>query len=207
MCCNLLHSFQILDTSQGEKEEKNHPSLESFLLKFLQEYILNIMQIKFSVSSSKTNKFRFLAWHELPTLSRLTASPHLLFHISHPLTLESRPAYRQSRCGGLTSDKRDHLAAIVRHDLATRHSVIRLFFLNSDGCTSLWSLPDVAGDLDSQTIEVLASWMLEHPLTEEQQAAESARPEGAPDTPSPDGPETVQCPERPTSQPTERSGI
>nr|XP_033501993.1 probable E3 ubiquitin-protein ligase HERC1 isoform X6 [Epinephelus lanceolatus] len=62
---------------------------------------------------------------------------------------------------------------------------------------------DVAGDLDSQTIEVLASWMLEHPLTEEQQAAESARPEGAPDTPSPDGPETVQCPERPTSQPNE----
>ncbi|XP_049459514.1 probable E3 ubiquitin-protein ligase HERC1 isoform X6 [Epinephelus fuscoguttatus] len=62
---------------------------------------------------------------------------------------------------------------------------------------------DVAGDLDSQTIEVLASWMLEHPLTEEQQAAESARPEGAPDTPSPDGPETVQCPERPTSHPNE----
>uniref|UniRef100_UPI0037E82BA5 probable E3 ubiquitin-protein ligase HERC1 n=1 Tax=Semicossyphus pulcher TaxID=241346 RepID=UPI0037E82BA5 len=62
---------------------------------------------------------------------------------------------------------------------------------------------DVAGDLDSQTIEVLASWMLEHPLTEEQQSAESARPEGAPDTPSPDGPETVQCPERPTSQPNE----
>lgn len=66
---------------------------------------------------------------------------------------------------------------------------------------------DVAGDLDSQTIEVLASWMLEHPLTEEQQAAESPRPEGAPDTPSPDGPETVQCPERPTSQPSERSEI
>ncbi|KAM7392705.1 hypothetical protein PAMA_007702 [Pampus argenteus] len=62
---------------------------------------------------------------------------------------------------------------------------------------------DVAGDLDSQTIEVLASWMLEHPLTEEQQATESPRPEGAPDTPSPDGPETVQCPERPTSQPSE----
>ncbi|XP_047185393.1 probable E3 ubiquitin-protein ligase HERC1 isoform X3 [Scophthalmus maximus] len=62
---------------------------------------------------------------------------------------------------------------------------------------------DVAGDLDSQTIEVLASWMLEHPLTEEQQAAESPRQEGAPETPSPDGPETVQCPERPTSQPSE----
>ncbi|XP_029371513.1 probable E3 ubiquitin-protein ligase HERC1 isoform X2 [Echeneis naucrates] len=62
---------------------------------------------------------------------------------------------------------------------------------------------DVAGDLDSQTIEVLASWMLEHPLNEEQQTAESSRPEGAPETPSPDGPETVQCPERPTSQATE----
>lgn len=67
--------------------------------------------------------------------------------------------------------------------------------------------PDVAGDLDSQTIEVLASWMLEHPLTEEQQVAESPRPEGAPETPSPDGPETVQCPERPTSHTTERWGI
>ncbi|KAM9306994.1 putative E3 ubiquitin-protein ligase HERC1 [Pholidichthys leucotaenia] len=62
---------------------------------------------------------------------------------------------------------------------------------------------DVAGDLDSQTIEVLASWMLEHPLTEEQQAAESPRLETAPETPSPDGPETVQCPERPTTQTTE----
>ncbi|KAM9841857.1 putative E3 ubiquitin-protein ligase HERC1 [Aulostomus maculatus] len=62
---------------------------------------------------------------------------------------------------------------------------------------------DVAGDLDSQTIEVLASWMLEHPLTEEQQTADSPRPEVAPDTPSPDGPETVQCPERPSSQPNE----
>uniref|UniRef100_A0AAQ5YVK1 HECT-type E3 ubiquitin transferase n=1 Tax=Amphiprion ocellaris TaxID=80972 RepID=A0AAQ5YVK1_AMPOC len=51
---------------------------------------------------------------------------------------------------------------------------------------------DVAGDLDSQTIEVLASWMLEHPLTEEQQAAESQRPEGAPETPSPDG-QMVKC--------------
>lgn len=72
---------------------------------------------------------------------------------------------------------------------------------------NLVSLPDVAGDLDSQTIEVLASWMLEHPLTEEHQAAESQRPAGAPDTPSSDGPETVQCPERPTSQPSERSEI
>ncbi|XP_037609794.1 probable E3 ubiquitin-protein ligase HERC1 isoform X5 [Sebastes umbrosus] len=77
-------------------------------------------------------------------------------------------------------------------------------FMEPGPCsTQARSSLDVAGDLDSQTIEVLASWMLEHPLTEEQQAAESARPEGAPDTPSPDGPETVQCPERPTSQPNE----
>ncbi|XP_061887279.1 probable E3 ubiquitin-protein ligase HERC1 isoform X3 [Entelurus aequoreus] len=62
---------------------------------------------------------------------------------------------------------------------------------------------DVAGDLDSQTIEVLASWMLEHPLTEEQQTTESNRQDGEPDTPSSDGPETVQCPERPASQPSE----
>uniref|UniRef100_A0A7N8XV71 HECT-type E3 ubiquitin transferase n=1 Tax=Mastacembelus armatus TaxID=205130 RepID=A0A7N8XV71_9TELE len=93
----------------------------------------------------------------------------------------------------------------VRHELTMQHPMIHLFFLNSDSSTSLWSLPDVAGDLDSQTIEVLASWMLEHPLTEEQQVAESPRPEGAPDTPSPDGPETVQCPERTTSQPNEHS--
>lgn len=72
---------------------------------------------------------------------------------------------------------------------------------------SLPFLADVAGDLDSQTIEVLASWMLEHPLTEEDQGADTLRPEGAPETPSPDGPETVQCPERPASQPTERSHI
>lgn len=79
---------------------------------------------------------------------------------------------------------------------------------------SLWSMGtngspcraflDVAGDLDSQTIEVLACWMLEHPLTDDQQAADSPRPEGAPDTPSPDGPETVQCPEHPTGPTHER---
>ena len=86
-----------------------------------------------------------------------------------------------------------------------QHSLILLFHLNSDGLTSMCP-PDVAGDLDSQTIEVLASWMLEHPLTEEQQT-ESSRLEGAPDTPSPDGPETVQCPERPTTQINERLGI
>uniref|UniRef100_A0A4W6C7G9 HECT-type E3 ubiquitin transferase n=1 Tax=Lates calcarifer TaxID=8187 RepID=A0A4W6C7G9_LATCA len=91
----------------------------------------------------------------------------------------------------------------LRQDVSVQHSMIHPFFLNSDSSTSLWSLPDVAGDLDSQTIEVLASWMLEHPLTEEQQAVESPRPEGVPETPSPDGPETVQCPERPTSQPNE----
>ncbi|XP_014842886.1 PREDICTED: probable E3 ubiquitin-protein ligase HERC1 isoform X1 [Poecilia mexicana] len=62
---------------------------------------------------------------------------------------------------------------------------------------------DVAGDLDSQTIEVLASWMLEHPLTDDQQAAESPRLEAVAETPSPDGPETVQCPERPTNQTSE----
>ncbi|XP_041825741.1 probable E3 ubiquitin-protein ligase HERC1 isoform X2 [Melanotaenia boesemani] len=73
-------------------------------------------------------------------------------------------------------------------------------FMEPGPCsTQARSSLDVAGDLDSQTIEVLASWMLEHPLTEDQQASELPRPEGVPDTPSPDGPETVQCPERPTS--------
>uniref|UniRef100_UPI003AAEB7BA probable E3 ubiquitin-protein ligase HERC1 n=1 Tax=Centroberyx gerrardi TaxID=166262 RepID=UPI003AAEB7BA len=62
---------------------------------------------------------------------------------------------------------------------------------------------DVAGEVDSRTIEVLASWMLEHPLAEEQQAAGSQRLESATDTPSPDGPETVQCPEAPTTEPNE----
>ncbi|KAM9794366.1 putative E3 ubiquitin-protein ligase HERC1 isoform 3-T6 [Syngnathus typhle] len=62
---------------------------------------------------------------------------------------------------------------------------------------------DLAGELDSRTIEVLASWMLEHPVTDEQQTTEMPRHESEPDTPSSDGPETVQCPERPASQPTE----
>uniref|UniRef100_A0A672ZRT2 HECT-type E3 ubiquitin transferase n=1 Tax=Sphaeramia orbicularis TaxID=375764 RepID=A0A672ZRT2_9TELE len=111
--------------------------------------------------------------------------------------------------GALTAlhdDKEGKGTYIYRYTDVKQRSVIRLFCLNSDTSPSLWSLPDVAGDLDSQTIEVLASWMLEHPLTEEQQSADSPRPEGAPDTPSPDGPETVQCPERPTSQTNERSG-
>ncbi|XP_029920656.1 probable E3 ubiquitin-protein ligase HERC1 isoform X2 [Myripristis murdjan] len=62
---------------------------------------------------------------------------------------------------------------------------------------------DVVGEADSRTIEVLASWMLEHPLAEEQQAAGSHRLDSTSDTLSPDGPETVQCPEAPTSEPSE----
>ncbi|KAK2872403.1 hypothetical protein Q8A67_022300 [Cirrhinus molitorella] len=55
----------------------------------------------------------------------------------------------------------------------------------------------VTGEVDSRTIEVLASWMLEHPITEEQQAGEGSSAGGATDTPSSEGPETVQCPESP----------
>ncbi|KAM9735317.1 putative E3 ubiquitin-protein ligase HERC1 isoform 5-T6 [Menidia menidia] len=77
-------------------------------------------------------------------------------------------------------------------------------FMEPGPCsTQARSSLDVAGDLDSQTIEVLASWMLEHPFTEDQHPPESPRPEAAPETPSPDGPETVQCPERPTCQTSE----
>ncbi|XP_016106101.1 probable E3 ubiquitin-protein ligase HERC1 [Sinocyclocheilus grahami] len=50
----------------------------------------------------------------------------------------------------------------------------------------------VTGEVDSRTIEVLASWMLEHPITGEGSSAW-----GATDTPSSEGPETVQCPESP----------
>jgi len=39
--------------------------------------------------------------------------------------------------------------------------------------------------------------MLEHPITEEQQAGEGSSVGGATDTPSSEGPETVQCPESP----------
>ncbi|XP_065100040.1 probable E3 ubiquitin-protein ligase HERC1 isoform X2 [Paramisgurnus dabryanus] len=55
----------------------------------------------------------------------------------------------------------------------------------------------VTGEVDSRMIEVLASWMLEHPLTEEQQVGEGSSAGGATDTPTSDGPETVQCPESP----------
>ncbi|XP_036385733.1 probable E3 ubiquitin-protein ligase HERC1 isoform X2 [Megalops cyprinoides] len=56
----------------------------------------------------------------------------------------------------------------------------------------------VSGEVDSRTIEVLASWMLEHPLVEEQQMEEGGPAAGGTaDSPSPEGPETVQCPESP----------
>ncbi|KAJ8402341.1 hypothetical protein AAFF_G00368300 [Aldrovandia affinis] len=55
----------------------------------------------------------------------------------------------------------------------------------------------VTGEVDSRTIEVLASWMLEHPLTDEQQMEEGPSAGAATDSPSPEGPETVQCPESP----------
>ncbi|XP_019899964.2 probable E3 ubiquitin-protein ligase HERC1 isoform X1 [Esox lucius] len=61
----------------------------------------------------------------------------------------------------------------------------------------------VTGEVDSRTIEVLASWMLEHPLTEELQTEGQPAGGSTTDTPSPDGPETVQCPEAPTSEPNE----
>ncbi|XP_026052426.1 probable E3 ubiquitin-protein ligase HERC1 isoform X3 [Carassius auratus] len=50
----------------------------------------------------------------------------------------------------------------------------------------------VTGEMDSRTIEVLASWMLEHPIT-----GEGSSVGGATDTSSSEGPETVQCPESP----------
>ncbi|KAJ8338960.1 hypothetical protein SKAU_G00357460 [Synaphobranchus kaupii] len=55
----------------------------------------------------------------------------------------------------------------------------------------------VTGEVDSRTIEVLASWMVEHPLMDEQQMDEGPSIGGLTDSPSPDGPETVQCPESP----------
>ncbi|XP_028827463.1 probable E3 ubiquitin-protein ligase HERC1 isoform X1 [Denticeps clupeoides] len=55
----------------------------------------------------------------------------------------------------------------------------------------------VTGDVDSRTIEILASWMLEHPLSDEPQTGEGPSGGGATDTPSSEGPETVQCPESP----------
>ncbi|XP_062868147.1 probable E3 ubiquitin-protein ligase HERC1 [Trichomycterus rosablanca] len=56
----------------------------------------------------------------------------------------------------------------------------------------------VTGDIDSATVEVLASWMLENPLNDEPQAGEGPSVGGAAHTPLSDGPETVQCPESPT---------
>ncbi|XP_030623810.1 probable E3 ubiquitin-protein ligase HERC1 [Chanos chanos] len=55
----------------------------------------------------------------------------------------------------------------------------------------------VTGEVDPRTIEVLASWMLEHPLVEDGQAGEGSSAGGTVETPSPEGPETVQCPEAP----------
>lgn len=95
----------------------------------------------------------------------------------------------------------------IPNELAKKCSVFYFVLLNLECSSFLCSFLDVSGDLDSQTIEVLASWMLEHPLTEEQQGGESPRQEGVPDTPSSDGPETVQCPERLTRQPSERLKI
>lgn len=92
----------------------------------------------------------------------------------------------------------------IPNELAKKCSIFNTVLLNPECSSFLCSFLDVSGDLDSQTIEVLASWMLEHPLTEEQQGGESLRQEGVPDSPSSDGPETVQCPERPTRQPSER---
>ncbi|XP_053543730.1 probable E3 ubiquitin-protein ligase HERC1 isoform X7 [Ictalurus punctatus] len=56
----------------------------------------------------------------------------------------------------------------------------------------------VTGEVESATVELLASWMLENPLTEEQQSGESISAADTTHTPSSDGPETVQCPESPT---------
>ncbi|KPP76970.1 putative E3 ubiquitin-protein ligase HERC1, partial [Scleropages formosus] len=56
----------------------------------------------------------------------------------------------------------------------------------------------VTGEVDPHTIEILASWMLEHPLTDEQQVDEGP-PAGGTNSLSPEGPQTVQCPESPTT--------
>uniref|UniRef100_A0A8C9W0S1 HECT-type E3 ubiquitin transferase n=1 Tax=Scleropages formosus TaxID=113540 RepID=A0A8C9W0S1_SCLFO len=51
------------------------------------------------------------------------------------------------------------------------------------------SPPGVTGEVDPHTIEILASWMLEHPLTDEQQVDEGP-PAGGTNSLSPEGPQT-----------------
>lgn len=149
------------------------------------------------------------------TLKQHILNPHQLFTI-----LNLRFLFFQTLCfeqfGMLTClclmwATQDHFICCntcnIPNELAKKRSIFYTVLLNPECLSFLWSFLDVSGDLDSQTIEVLASWMLEHPLTEEQQGGESPRQEGVPDTPSSDGPETVQCPERPSRQPSERLEI
>ncbi|XP_048876533.1 probable E3 ubiquitin-protein ligase HERC1 isoform X3 [Brienomyrus brachyistius] len=58
----------------------------------------------------------------------------------------------------------------------------------------------VTGEVDSHTIEMLASWMLEHPLSAEPQTEEPP-PSAGTNSQSPEGPQTVQCPESPVTVP------
>ncbi|KAL4617326.1 putative E3 ubiquitin-protein ligase HERC1 [Arapaima gigas] len=62
----------------------------------------------------------------------------------------------------------------------------------------------VSGEFDPHTIEILATWMLEHPLPEEQQVDEGPSTGGT-NSLSPEGPQTVQCPESPTTIPVPES--
>ncbi|KAM8872529.1 putative E3 ubiquitin-protein ligase HERC1 isoform 2-T2 [Synchiropus picturatus] len=152
-----------------------------------------------------------------PTLTGLVSSPPVLHPCFSLATSASCDAFTEQQTsfmepGPCITQARSSLVSERATALCFNSSERTQMFVTSRllemGFTMrhiYWAMEaaDVAGDLDSRTIEVLASWMLEHPLTEDQHAGSSPRAEGAPDTPSPDGPETVQCPERPTSQPTE----
>ncbi|KAM8827696.1 putative E3 ubiquitin-protein ligase HERC1 isoform 4-T4 [Spinachia spinachia] len=136
-----------------------------------------------------------------PTLTGLVSAPPVLHPCFTLATSASCDAFTEQQTSFMEPSP---CSTQARSSLERRQMFVtsRLIEMGFSMRHIYWAMEaaDVAGDLDSQTIEVLASWMLEHPLTEEHRAAESARQEGAPDTPSPDGPETVQCPERPTTQ-------
>eukprot|EP00066_Takifugu_rubripes_P013620 XP_011602886.1 PREDICTED: probable E3 ubiquitin-protein ligase HERC1 isoform X2 [Takifugu rubripes] len=153
-----------------------------------------------------TSLLQHMVLTRFPMLTGLVSSPPVLHPCFSLVSSASCDAFTEQQTsfmepGPCITQARSSLERtqmfVTSRLLEMGFSMRHIYWAMEAAGTALWN---VSGDLDSQTIEVLASWMLEHPLTEEQHGGESPRHEGAPDTPSSDGPETVQCPERPTRQ-------
>ncbi|XP_066566869.1 probable E3 ubiquitin-protein ligase HERC1 isoform X2 [Amia ocellicauda] len=135
----------------------------------------------------------------------LTRFPTLAGLLNNPMLHPGFNVANSASCEGFTEQRPGFIGSCSRvNNPAERPQIFVPVRLLEMGFTmrhiyKAMEAAGVTGEADARTIEVLASWMLEHPFLEEQQLIDDPCSEIPADTVnlSPEGPETVQCPESP----------